>query len=109
MCRRAAAVDKRFRLLALDELIQYEARGATVEDIVGERGWAGFRDLEFEVAQKAGSMPGWALVDCGGGGVALTRPPMPPPPLLSARHLLPLRPLSSPIPPPAPASFCASA
>ena len=67
LCRRAAAVDKRLGLLPLDELIQFEAYGRSVEEIVAERGWPGFRDLEFEVAEKAGSMPGWALVDCGGG------------------------------------------
>ena len=79
LCRRAAAVDKRLGLLPLDELVQFEARGRSVEQIVAERGWPGFRDLEFEVAEKAGSMPGWALVDCGGG--AHPAPPSPCPSL----------------------------
>ena len=35
--------------MSLDDLIVYEAKGQGIPDIVKERGWSGFRDLEYEV------------------------------------------------------------
>ena len=70
VCRRIAASDKRFKLLALDDLISYEA-SASIPDIVGERGWKGFRELEYEVCVKSTKAfaKAWTLIDAGGGVV----------------------------------------
>lgn len=56
-----------FEHLSLDTLIRYEANGASVPSIVEERGWRGFRELEYQVVKKAASFKGGALIDCGGG------------------------------------------
>ena len=70
VCRRLAAADKRFKHMSLDDLIVYEAGGASIPAIVDERGWRGFRELEFEVCVKAGrAFDGFALIDAGGGVV----------------------------------------
>lgn len=58
-----------FEHLSLDTLIRYEAGGAPIPEIVEERGWRGFRELEFDVVQKAAAFEGGALIDCGGGVV----------------------------------------
>lgn len=70
VCRRIAASDKRFKLLVLDDLISYEA-SASIPDIVAERGWRYFRDLEHEVCVKstAAFAEAWTLIDAGGGVV----------------------------------------
>ena len=70
VCRRIAASDKRFKLLALDDLISYEA-SASIPDIVSERGWRGFRELEYEVCVKSTKAfaEAWTLIDAGGGVV----------------------------------------
>jgi len=69
VCRRLAASDKRFKLMCLDDLIVYEA-GKSIPDVVAERGWGYFRDLEYEVCVKAGrAFDGWTLIDAGGGVV----------------------------------------
>ena len=70
VCRRIAASDKRFKLLALDDLISYEA-SASIPDIVAERGWRGFRELEYEVCVKSSNAfaKEWTLIDAGGGVV----------------------------------------
>lgn len=69
VCRRLAASDKRFKLLCLDDLIAYEA-GKSIPEVVAERGWRYFRDLEYEVCVKAGrAFDGWTLIDAGGGVV----------------------------------------
>ena len=49
ICRRLQASDKRFKLMSLDDLIVYEADGASIPEIVEERGWTGFRDVEYLV------------------------------------------------------------
>lgn len=67
VCRRMLATDNRFKLMSLDDLIVYEANGQSIPEIVDERGWTGFRDLEFEVTTKAASFPEWSLIDAGGG------------------------------------------
>lgn len=56
-----------FEHLSLDTLIRYEAKGADIPTIVEERGWRGFRELEYQVVKKAASFKGGALIDCGGG------------------------------------------
>lgn len=61
------ATDKRFKLMSLDDLIVYEAMGKTIPEIVEERGWTGFRDLEYEATRKAASLKEWSLIDAGGG------------------------------------------
>ena len=69
VARRLAAVDKRFVLLPQDDLIRIEyGGGATVADIVADRGWDGFRDLEHAVLVKSLALE-FTLVDCGGGVV----------------------------------------
>lgn len=35
--------------MSLDDLIVYEADGASIPEIVEERGWSGFRDIEYLV------------------------------------------------------------
>lgn len=68
IARRLAKRNKQFVLLSLDALIQYEAT-ASIPEIVAERGWAGFRDLEFAVVERACRFVNSALLDCGGGVV----------------------------------------
>ena len=70
VARRIAAVEKRFNVFSLDTLIQYEAGGRAISDIVAEHGWHHFRDVEYEAARKAGAFDQWALID-GGGGVVV--------------------------------------
>lgn len=56
-------------LFSLDALIRYEADAATIPEIVEDRGWPGFRDLEFQVVEKVARFENSALIDCGGGVV----------------------------------------
>jgi shikimate kinase len=67
LSRRILRANKHFTLFPLDALVRYEAGGKTIPEIVEERGWSGFRELEFEVVRKVGAFPGGALIDCGGG------------------------------------------
>ena len=67
--RRIVRADKRFALLSLDTLIRYERDGATIANIVAAEGWAGFRELEWLVVQKASAFAGGLLIDAGGGVV----------------------------------------
>lgn len=53
-------------LFCMDELIQYEAHGRSIEQIVEEENWTGFRDLELLVLEKLAKCQG-AVIDCGGG------------------------------------------
>lgn len=69
LCRRILRLNKNFTLFPLDELIRYEAGGVSIPEIVAQRGWGGFRDLEFQVVEKVSRFPGGALIDCGGGVV----------------------------------------
>ena len=69
MCRRIAASDKRWRL---QRLIDSQGRAAAlIPDIVSERGWRGFRELEYEVCVKSTKAfaEAWTLIDAGGGVV----------------------------------------
>jgi shikimate kinase len=65
LCRR----NRNFMLFSLDALIRYEAGGQTIPEIVDDRGWEYFRDLEFGVVQKVARFEDSALLDCGGGVV----------------------------------------
>ena len=67
------AADGRFTLYSLDDMIVEEA-GMSIPDIVDTRGWAWFRDLEYDVCVKAARLAredasGWTLIDAGGGVV----------------------------------------
>lgn len=67
--RRILRKNKHFSLFSLDDLIRYEAAGATIPEIVAQQGWRGFRELEYQVVRKASTFPAGALIDCGGGVV----------------------------------------
>lgn len=67
--RRIASLDSRWTLLSVDQLIRYEADGATVADIVAASGWSRFRDLEYLALTKCAALPEWALIDAGGGAI----------------------------------------
>lgn len=69
LSRRILRANKHFTLFSLDALIRYEAGGLSIPQIIGTRGWAHFRELEFDVVSKVSSIPGGALIDCGGGVV----------------------------------------
>ncbi len=70
IAKRLSRRNRHFQLFSLDALIRYEAGGATIPEIVAERGWPVFRDLEFDVVRKVTAFEAGALVDCGGGVVA---------------------------------------
>ena len=53
--------------ISLDAEIERKA-GKSIPDIVSERGWPGFRDLEEEVVRDASAGDG-LVIDCGGGVV----------------------------------------
>lgn len=65
--KRVSASNRGFMLFSVDALIRYEANGATVPEIVDERGWSGFRQLEYEVIEKVTQIDQGLLLDCGGG------------------------------------------
>lgn len=67
--KRLARHNKHFTLFSTDALIRYERGGRSIPEIVEREGWAGFRQLEFEVVERVAAFPGGALVDCGGGVV----------------------------------------
>lgn len=67
--KRLTRANKHFVLFSLDALIRYEAEAASIPQIVAERGWSGFRELEFSVVEKVARFPNSALIDCGGGVV----------------------------------------
>lgn len=67
--KRLARRNKHFMLFSLDALIRYERGGITIPELIEREGWAGFRDLEFEVVKRVTAFPNGALVDCGGGVV----------------------------------------
>lgn len=55
-----------WQVFSTDSLISYEASGDTIEKIVAESGWLGFREQEFKVLDKVTGMKG-VIIDCGGG------------------------------------------
>lgn len=54
-------------VVSLDDEIEREA-GRSIPDIVRERGWPGFRDLEEQLCRRYAEKDGQVL-DCGGGVV----------------------------------------
>lgn len=69
IAKRIARCNRGFMLFSLDALIRYECQAKSIPEIVAERGWSGFRDLEHTVVQKVSAFEGGALIDCGGGVV----------------------------------------
>jgi shikimate kinase len=55
------------RVISLDAELVRRA-GKSVPEIVAERGWPGFRDLEEQVVADAARLQGY-VIDCGGGVV----------------------------------------
>src|SRR5512137_2968183 len=55
-------------LIPMDALIVYEA-GLTIPEIVEKYGWARFREIEAQVAQKVARLQG--IINATGGGVVL--------------------------------------
>ena len=53
-------------VFSTDSLITYETSGDTIEKIVAEHGWTGFRDREHQVLSRVSAMTG-VIIDCGGG------------------------------------------
>lgn len=53
-------------VFSTDTQISFVADGKTVQQIVTEEGWAGFRQREYEILQQICNMDG-AIIDCGGG------------------------------------------
>ncbi len=52
--------------LSTDSLISYEAGGVTIERIVADEGWKGFREREYKILKKLCDMD-HLIIDCGGG------------------------------------------
>lgn len=62
---RRVAQDLGLRAVSLDAEIVRRA-GKSIPEIVAERGWPGFRDLEEEVVRACAAEDG-QVIDCGGG------------------------------------------
>jgi shikimate kinase len=69
LAKRLARTNRHFMLFSLDALIRYEARGASIREIVAREGWPGFRARELAVVEKVAAFEGGAIVDAGGGVV----------------------------------------
>ena len=69
VAKRLARTNRNFMLFSLDALIRYESGAAHIPEIVNEKEWEGFRELEFEVVEKVSAFSSGALIDCGGGVV----------------------------------------
>ena len=69
LAKRIARENRHFMLFSLDAMIRYEAKGASIRDIVAREGWPGFRARELAVVQKVAAFDGGALIDAGGGVV----------------------------------------
>jgi shikimate kinase len=69
LARRIFRAERRFEHFSLDALIRYECGAKAVPEIVEERGWRGFREVEWQVVKKVAAFEGGALLDCGGGVV----------------------------------------
>ena len=59
------AVRLGLKVVSLDEELQQKA-GKGIPEVVQERGWPGFRDLEEEVVRAFAARDG-QVIDCGGG------------------------------------------
>jgi shikimate kinase len=69
LAKRIARTNRHFMLFSLDAMIRYEARGASIGQIVAREGWPGFRARELAVVEKVAAFEGGALIDAGGGVV----------------------------------------
>jgi shikimate kinase len=69
IAKRIVRTNRNFMLFSTDALMRYECSGAGIPEIVAERGWPGFRELELQVVERVSSFSGGALIDCGGGVV----------------------------------------
>ena len=69
VAKRLARTNRNFMLFSLDALIRYESGATPIPEIVEDKGWEGFRELEFEVVKKVSAFSSGALIDCGGGVV----------------------------------------
>lgn len=69
IARRVLRREKRFLLLSTDDLIRYECDARSIPEIVEDRGWRGFREVERRVVDKVAAFEQAALIDCGGGVV----------------------------------------
>ena len=67
--KRVSLSNRGFMLFSVDAMIRYEANGASIPEIVKDRGWPGFRQLEYEVLEKLTQIDSGLLLDCGGGVV----------------------------------------
>ncbi len=65
--RRLAVLTKR-AVFSTDDMIIYENKGKSIDDIIAENkgNWFAFRDMEYETVSKISHMDG-VIVDCGGG------------------------------------------
>lgn len=63
--RRLSVFTKR-PAFATDTMVEYEAGGSTIAELVAAEGWPAFRDREFEVLSKILHLDG-IIIDAGGG------------------------------------------
>lgn len=63
--RRLSVLTKR-PVFATDTMVEYEALGTPIPDLVAQHGWPAFREREFEVLRKIAHMDG-IIIDAGGG------------------------------------------
>jgi pentafunctional AROM polypeptide len=67
---RVAAKSLGLKFIDLDDIIEQQ-HGSSVQDIVRERGWELFRDLESDLLKLVLSKETRAIISCGGGVVEL--------------------------------------
>ncbi len=60
------AFETHLNLFSVDDLVRYENQGKSIEQLVNERGWAYFRQAEYQVLEKLKHLP-TIIIDCGGG------------------------------------------
>ncbi|MCG8426223.1 MAG: shikimate kinase [Chromatiales bacterium] len=65
LSRRLSVLTK-WPVVSTDLLIQYEAKGKSIAQIVADNGWHNFRELEYQVVQKVAQLNN-VIIDCGGG------------------------------------------
>ncbi|MBU43660.1 MAG: shikimate kinase [Spirochaetaceae bacterium] len=53
-------------VFSTDTQICFAANGKTIQQIVAEEGWPGFRQREFDILSKIAEMES-SIIDCGGG------------------------------------------
>lgn len=65
---RRLSVHTKRPVLATDVMVEYEAGGQSISDLVAEAGWPAFRDREYDVLRKIVRLDG-IIIDAGGGVV----------------------------------------